>query len=52
MPASVQQPCKHPPIDEVDARLILARYVAAVRTCDAKRADAATFYGDLREGMR
>lgn len=52
MPAAVQQPCKHPLINETDARGIIARYVVALTKCDGKRADAVAFHESLRKGLK
>lgn len=51
-PAELQKPCKHPLINETDARSIIARYVVALRQCDAKRGDLVRFYDDLRKGLK
>jgi hypothetical protein len=52
MPAVIQTPCRQPEITATDARVIIGRYIAAVRTCDGKRADAVSFYSDLRTGLQ
>ena len=53
MPAGVRQPCAHPAIRAGEDPLVpLARYIAALRACEGRRADAVAFYDDLREGLR
>lgn len=52
MSASVQAPCKHPPlIIGADARAVIAKYAAALKACNAARANAVLFYTDLRNGL-
>lgn len=51
LPAYVQEPCKHPTIAETDARVIIARYIAAQKACEAKRAGAVAFYDDMAKGL-
>lgn len=50
MPAAVRQPCRHPQLAEIDARIIIARYAVALTKCEGKRADAVAFGDDLRRG--
>ena len=52
MPASLQEPCKHPPlIIREDARVVIAKYAAALNACNAKRFGAVAFYSDLQKGL-
>lgn len=51
LPVYVQEPCKHPLITETDARVIIARYIAAQKACEAKRAGAVAFYDDMAKGL-
>jgi hypothetical protein len=51
MPASVQVKCQQPDIAPIDGRILIARYIAAVRTCDGKRSDAVDFYKGLQKEL-
>lgn len=52
MPASLQAPCKHPPlVIGADARAVIARYATALKACNAARANAVAYYDDLRKGL-
>ena len=52
MPASVQKTCRHPEINETDARSIIAEYIVALKKCEKRRKNATLFYDDLRSGLK
>lgn len=51
MPVYVRETCKHPSVNEVDARSIIARYAEALKACNAKRRDGVLFYDDVVKGF-
>lgn len=52
MSAELQAPCKHPAlIIGADARAVIAKYAAALKACNAARANAVAYYDDLRKGF-